>query len=358
MSTKRHQKLTHLCGFTLVELLVVIAIIGVLVALLLPAVQAAREAARRTQCQNNMRQFGLALQNHHNSSNRFPAGFLAYNETPEGLAAWPARRRLARETGEYITGTSVKLTHHSWIAQLLPYIEQSTMSDQIDWDNPANGAAPIVGNTNSNRDIRGIDLSLARCPSDGDAERQEEIFAPTNYVASVGSTGCALPWGCKSGANDNDPGAKPNGVMYLASQVGMRQVSDGTSNTTAVSECLIGRPWVVRNSESRAENILAGETPNVDQNFTAKGRGSYWLYAASNQDWSFTTRIPPNDPLTSNHEPEIWTMWGYFAARSNHPGGVHVAFLDGSARYINDSIDILTWRAMGSQDGGEVLGDL
>ncbi len=341
-------------GFTLVELLVVIAIIGVLVALLLPAVQAAREAARRTQCQNNMRQLGLALQTHHDSKGQFPSGYLLYNDRPEAISAWPQERTLVTEAFQYHKSGKF-LTHHSWIAQLLPYVEQTTMANQIDWDNPANGGTPIVGSTNSNRDIRGIDLPLARCPSDADAERESGAFAPTNYVASIGSTGCALPWGCSPGADEQSPGAIPDGVMYVASQVNMRQTTDGTSNTAAVSECLIGAPWMKGGSPSAAETVLAGASPDIDQNYDTLGRGNYWLFALRNQEWTFTTRLPPNDGLTSNHEPYIHSAWGYYAARSHHPGGVHSTFLDGSTRYINDSIDILTWQAMGTQNGAEIV---
>ncbi len=355
MNTTYRQKPARFRGFTLVELLVVIAIIGVLVALLLPAVQAAREAARRTQCMNNNRQFALALQNHHSSLNRFPAGFLAYDDSAAALAVWPAQRTLITENSQYNAFNAQFLTHHSWLAQLLPYVEQTTMADQIDWDNPANGGAPVVGSTNTNREVRGVDLPQARCPSDS-AERLTEAFAPTNYVASLGSTGCALPEGCSPGAAENSPGAAPDGVMYISSQVSMRQVTDGTSNTTAVSECLIGKPWIVRvdGSQSVAEKILAGTTPDVDKNHGTLGRGHYWLFALRNQEWTFSTRIPPNDALTSNHEPELWSTWGYYAARSNHPGGVTVSYLDGSTRFVNDEIDILTWQAMGSQNGGEV----
>ncbi|NOY42219.1 MAG: DUF1559 domain-containing protein [Planctomycetes bacterium] len=275
---------------------------------------------------------------------------------PHIFAEWPARRELATRPGHYNSGDGQWVTHHSWLAQLLPYIEQQTMSDQLDFNNSAGGHAPFVGTTNTNRDIGGIDLSLARCPSDGDAERETPDLAPTNYVASIGNTGCTLPWGCAISTIEHSPGAPPDGVMYIASQVKMRQVTDGTSSTTAVSECLIGRPWVVRTGNpALAESILAGTEPDVDSNVGTGGRGQWWLFAARNQEWTFTTRIAPNDPLTSNQEPEVYSMLGYFAARSNHPGGVHVTFLDGSTHFIGDSVDILVWRAMGSQSGEEVV---
>jgi prepilin-type processing-associated H-X9-DG protein len=185
----------------------------------------------------------------------------------------------------------------------------------------------------------------------------DETFAPTNYVVSIGNTGCSAPWGCSPGAKEHDPGAAPDGALYVASRTAVRQITDGTSNTAAISECLIGSPWIVDTTGNTglADQILAGSTPNIDKSNGYGSRGHYWLFALRNQEFSFTTRIPPNDPLTSNHEPQIFTLYGYFAARSHHPGGVHVTFLDGSTRYINDSIDILTWRAMGSRDSGDLL---
>ena len=345
-------------GFTLVELLVVIAIIGILVALLLPAIQAAREAARRISCSNNMRQFGLALQNFHDTNKAFPAGVLIYDDTPAALAKWPAKRTLATENGQYVSTRKPFLTHHTWIAQLLPFMEQTTIASQIDWDNPANGD-PLVGSTNTNANVRGIDLPLARCPSD-DVERPLEMFAPTNYVGNLGSTGCSLNWGCiGEGAQEHVPGAVPDGIMHFASRVNMRQVTDGTSSTAAVSECLIGKPWIRRVGDpGMAEVVLAGAAPEITKNVGSSAhRGDIWIFAVYNQGYSFTTRIPPNDPLTSNQEPEIWTMWTYNAARSNHPGGVHVTFVDGSTHFVSDSIDILAWQAIGTRDGGDMVNE-
>ena len=327
-------------GFTLVELLVVIAIIGVLVALLLPAVQAAREAARRMQCSNNLRQYGLALQNHHGARKVFPASFLAYkkDEFPE--------RKILVVGDEYQSGQPYA-SNHSWIVQLLPYLEQQALHSQIDFDVPANDFTP----GNINMELRSLPLALTRCPSDTDAEWPGgEGFAPTNYVSCYGNSGCAISTGC---ANDDD---KSNGFMFIASQTSIRQVTDGTSSTAAVSECLVGRPWVRIVSSGNLDQVLAGTSPPIDQNTTGwGGRGASWFWGFRNHTLGFTTFMPPNDPLTSNHEPEVKTMHGYFAARSNHPGGVHSAMLDGSVRFVNDSIDILAWRAMGSIEGGEVV---
>ena len=328
-------------GFTLVELLVVIAIIGVLVALLLPAVQAAREAARRMQCANNMRQYSLALQNHHGAQNHFPAYFLAYDED-----AWP-RKVLVSNKGEYKPGAPY-LTHHSWIAQLLPYMEQQPLFDLIDFDEPANDPDPDSGN------YQAISQSPAftRCPSDDALEGPDPTgrFKPCNYAACYGNTGCTFGDSCQQ------EGDGASGVMYIGSETGIRNVTDGTSSTVGVSELLVGRPWVRAVGEPFA--TLAGTGNPIDQNTTWGGRGVSWLWSYRNSDSGFTTFMPPNDPLTSNHEPYVWSMYGYYAARSNHPGGINASMLDGSVRYFSDSIDIVAWRNMGSIAGEEVVTEL
>ena len=329
-------------GFTLVELLVVIAIIGILVALLLPAVQAAREAARRMQCSNNLRQFGLALQNHHGAKQFFPASFLNYDRN-EWLNN--NKRVLLRE-GEYQPGKPY-LTNHSWIVQLLPYIEEQTTHDRIDFDSPANDFTP----DNVNMEIRAIPLNVARCPSDSSTEWPGgEGFAPTNYVGCYGNTGCAISSGCEN----SDDGS--TGFMHISSYTAIRRITDGTSSTIGLSECLVNRPWVRRVTQGNLNAVLTGTSPDIDQNLTGwGGRGASWFWAFRNHSHGFTTFTPPNDSLTSNHEPEVLTMHGYFAARSDHPGGVHGSMLDGSIRFVNNDIDILAWRAMGSMAGGEVI---
>ena len=337
----RHIRKRH--AFTLVELLVVIAIIGVLVALLLPAVQAAREAARRMQCSNNLRQYGLALQNHHGARQVFPASFLAYKKDE-----FPERKILV--TGDEYQSGQPYASNHSWIVQLLPYLEQQALHQQIDFDKPANDFT--AGNINM--ELRAIPLAIARCPSDTGVEWPGgEGFAPTNYVSSYGNSGCASSRGC---ANDDD---KPTGYMFIASQTSIRQVTDGTSSTVGVSECLVGRPWVRKVTSGNLDQVLAGTSPPIDQNTTGwGGRGASWFWGFRNHTLGFTTFMPPNDPLTSNHEPEVLTSYGFFAARSNHTGGVNAAMLDGSVRYVNDSIDVVAWRAMGSMEGGEVVSEL
>ena len=180
-------------GFTLVELLVVIAIIGVLVALLLPAVQAAREAARRTACTNNLRQLGLALQNHHSALGHFPAGIVADNE-------------------------DFKHGKHSGFVLLLPYLEQSTLFEQYDLSEPWTSEA--------NLQVGAARLSMLMCSSNvTEATQQGKISAaPTDYAFSKGP----LAYLC-----DQQPSV---GAFDINSDVRIAQITDGTSNTFAMGE--------------------------------------------------------------------------------------------------------------------------
>ena len=310
-------------GFTLVELLVVIAIIGILIALLLPAVQAAREAARRMQCSNNLKQLALGLHLYHDVNNRFPVG---------------SGRRDPREPGN---NEGLNTSIIGWMARLLPYTEQTALYDQIDWTREP-------GNTGVNVNVMKVDLPFARCPSDTAVDRPRDAYAPTNYVACQGTNGRGFDW------------LKPDGLFMITRQRSMRDVTDGTSNTMALSECMVNRPWVKRYGSDTAgwNACLAGTAPPIDSNQGTNGiRGYSWFYTKEMSVWSYTARLPPNDPLSANHEPEVWTNYGFFPARSRHPGGVNVALADGSVQFIGDSIAINVWQALATIAGNEVVGE-
>jgi len=331
-------------AFTLVELLVVIAIIGVLVALLLPAVQAAREAARRSQCINNMKQYGLALQNYHSARNEFPPG--ARRVDPEGNVA---RGSNNGSVDGHFSGCQ------SWIAHLLRYTEESNVYDQIDWDDyPGVGGDPILA-VGNNLLVAGMPLSVATCPSDVVDERDELDFAPSNYVACNGRNGQALPW--RKGIEINNVREGPDGLFMNAKSRSLREVTDGTSNTLAISECLVGEPFSYRRpgSESYATQVLLGIRPPVTENVLSYPRGFSWYYAVRLASWGFTGRIPPNDPRSANHEPEIYTYFAFHGARSRHPGVVNAAMSDGSVHTVSDGIDLSVWQAQSTISRGEVF---
>ncbi len=324
-------------GFTLVELLVVIAIIGILIALLLPAVQAAREAARRMSCNNNIKQCALAMHNYHDTYRCLP-GF-----------------------------DSSILTSFSPQARLLPFAEQSSLHKLIDYSKPL-----FVGARADNR-LNPVHAAAARtrvpmfrCPSDGENDiyteyfvQAPDAFAGSNYMVCLGSgTGTYY-----------DHRSRTDGAFYQLSACSFRDYLDGLSNTLMFGECLLGNhrdttgPAPEDPLRQVADTRLPVTPPGLgglsNPDLTAivaacnswKGlRGSGWIVAKLYTS-TFNCYMPPNTRV-----PDVYRMgMGWFAARSNHPGGVNVGFADGSVRFISQTIELTTWRALGSIAGGEVV---
>lgn len=326
-------------GFTLVELLVVIAIIGILVALLLPAVQAAREAARRMQCGNNLKQIGLALHNYHDSYKHFPPARIRTNNA--GVNAW-------------------NTNNISWLARILPQIEQQPLYDQINfelWDGQAQPA------------IYGVVLSPYRCPSDpgkgsfpwtdpGGTRRIGnpllQDHGPTNYVGCVGhdvelrdSTNSR---GFLTRSEADAVTKRGTGMINMASFI------DGTSNTLAVSECIIGHPRDTNNSslttQAHADTVTQqnnGCGTTLMTGSTTRARGISWFRGYEPASMAFTSVMSPNANLwdcgnNSN------TFIG--AARSVHPGGVQATMADGSIQFFSETIDWNTWKFLGGMNDG------
>lgn len=329
-------------AFTLVELFVVIAIIGILISLLLPAVQAAREAARRTSCTNNLKQIGLALHNFHDSHQEFPAGSPS-KSCPDhaDIPAWQYR--------------------WSPLAMLSPYMEQYNTYEALNMDMPLYGhtgiyRGPGYGVHPDNQEPVGIIIPFLLCPSDSDRRVHQE-FGPTNYL---GCWGRGYPTESGTAVFDTD------GLFRSTEPVRFADVIDGTSHTAAFSESLLapgGSSDVTLTKENRGlatvgfrEGTLTPErcSPFGSQVSTAR-RGARWvdgfvLYAAYYHWW------PPNSELP---DCAVWaplrSLW--IAARSRHPGGVNVAFCDGSVHFVSDTVNSDTWRALGSRNGGEVPGE-
>lgn len=339
-------------GFTLIELLVVIAIIATLIALLLPAVQQAREAARRTQCRNNLKQLGLALHNYHDSHNIFPPGTVNGRtltgangpDNPNGAnGAGPS----AADGGRAIGGP--------WIAFLLPYIDQTAhytgfsqivaeRPEVVDWF--GNGTYFNVGIT-----VGRVHLPAMLCPTHpfrkelfGNGTGMEDL-ARGNYAASYGK-------GRYGQIYSTNPTV--GGLFGTNSNYKMRDLTDGSSNTIALSE-LKYRAFRRKNDNQ--------DLPTVD----TRGTAFYGVMGAN----IFSTLNGPNSAVPDG-------IWGcrtgpsegmpcvqvgspyselHAAARSYHTGGVHATMGDGSVRFFSDNIDLSIWQALGTRSGGEVVGD-
>jgi prepilin-type N-terminal cleavage/methylation domain-containing protein len=316
-------------AFTLVELLVVIAIIGVLVALLLPAVQAAREASRRIKCQNHLKQLGLACHNYHDTLLRFPPGWTGSGQ-----------------------GTA--------LCFLLPYLEQNNKAETFDWTQNINTSA-------SNAAARSQDVPVYICPSDpGQARFLTGLGGqPTgrnNYMANLGNY---ANWADA----DNGNRWKANGIFFRHSGVRMAEITDGTSNTALFSECRRGPNAAPTSGQDlNVSNQVAFGTwdGSTAHNATppagcATPSATLWLYRGLQyyRGGTFFTAFynhttPPNNRQRDCIR-ESGLDSGHYAARSYHPQSVGVVLCDGSVRIVNDSIDLPTWRAAGSRNEGESL---
>ncbi len=287
-------------GFTLVELLVVIAVIGVLVALLLPAVQQVREAARRTECSNHSRQLSLGMMNYESSLKRLPTGWEVNNVTqPAAGPGW------------------------GWASFLLPFVEQQAMYDQID--------RKISVDDHRHEDLLRELVPVFQCPSDPAdnlLDLNEEVHGPhppapfmhdpvppheEHWIARSNYSGVF-------GSNEiEDSPLDGNGIFYGNSHLHLRDIVDGLSNTILIGER--------RNDYGHL--AWAGVFPDVDEPF-ARVVGS--------------ADHAPNDP--NGHFEDF---------RSFHPQGANFTFADGSTRMINETIDPTVFQALATRDGGEII---
>ena len=315
-------------GFTLIELLVVIAIIAVLIALLLPAVQQAREAARRTQCKNNLKQLGLAMHSYHDTYGGLP---MAKNTTSSGLTNFPAQ------------------------ARVLPYIDQAPLYNQINWN---------VNSTNAaNAGPFAITVPAFRCPSDSDT-MQTVAGGRNNYYTNYGTIiGNSLPGKTSGSTNYGMP--MPDGVMFQDSFVNFSGITDGTSATVMMSERSLG-DGSNGIATRKSDTFQPGSYPNdanealtqcraIDTtDLTKQGKstaGVSWLSPDHTTTYYFHV-LPPNDLSCMYPPSRIATT-----ANSRHVGGVHALLCDGSVRFVSENIDLNIWRALGTRKGSEVVSD-
>jgi prepilin-type N-terminal cleavage/methylation domain-containing protein len=313
-----------MCGFTLVELLVVIAIIGVLVALLLPAVQAARESSRRMSCTNNLKQIGLSLHMHHDAKLVLPPGTTGGG----GLGTDIGKPQGPNET--------------TWIAYLFPYMEQTNLNSLIDWTR-LNANFYNVGGIK----ITHLKVQLFLCPSDTKPDPNTtyppSVFGRGNYVANNG-IGPAIEFRGGPGHTSPPMMNRPGGMFFINSWLAFRQVADGTSQTVMVSETRVPRDTL------DGRGIMHyPEGPLYHHNRTPNNLAPDEI----RKDWCHSTLQAPCIGVY----PAYNTIKDIRTARSMHPGGVDLVLADGSVRLVSQVINLNTWQAISSPGDGETVSD-
>ncbi|WP_437222262.1 DUF1559 domain-containing protein [Planctomicrobium sp. SH661] len=299
-------------AFTLIELLVVIAIIAVLIALLLPAVQQAREAARRSQCKNNLKQWGLAMHNYHDTANTLPFA-----------AVWGKRR--------------------TFIPGMWPYIDQSPLYSKWNFSVNFHDLPNCVQNSLDSPIATAVPLYY--CPSNpgarhwtGDAYYRVRMNYPLNFAAAASDSALQVDSKAPFGFNNATP-AQPYCARFS-------DFTDGTSNTMLMSEVIT--------PASAAEYDGRGDAMNDDLTFFSFGYSTRQTPNSTAADHTIACPSPSGNILNA---PCTTTAPYYMSARSMHVGGVHTLLADGAVRFISNNIALVTWQALGTMQGNEIVGE-
>ncbi len=318
-------------AFTLIELLVVIAIIAVLIALLLPAVQQAREAARRTQCKNHMKQLGLALHNYHDAFQIFPPGGTSSNTSPYPFSA-----------------------SHSWSADILPYIDQANIYNKIDFLN----ASPWNGGGATSAHLAAIytPIPVYLCPSSTTTPVNGYLWSTTSHYGAQ----AAIHYVAIMGSTRVDVIRSDDGMFFKNSMISIRDVTDGTSNTMA-----IGEYSGLANGQPKSSIGTAGPEVSYGWFNNPAWFGNYDNGPGNEATYAYSIQIGAYKTVT--YAPNIAYFQGTGAAsasrtynqslKSAHEGGVHILMADGAVRFISENIALLTLYNLADREDGIQIGE-
>ena len=326
-------------AFTLVELLVVIAIIGVLVSLLLPAVQSAREAARRAQCTNQIRQIGLAMHNYESALHHFPEGTKTQLESP---------CRAGFQFGQLKSGASPSCSNGpGWTILILPYIEQQALYDQFDLDQPFNYLYDLCASS-VNAQLQMTPLRILQCPSDPIAQ-PGTLY--NNYHVCTGGGDWTIP-----NLTNPELGFEcasqvlrltfTNGITYYDSQTKTGQITDGLSNTVMVGESRL--------------HYHRGSYPGGQEDRYSGWSSTFDVHPAFGVPINAGATSRPINGTVSIADESQWNDPGIRASEfgSYHPGIAHFVFADGSSRQLSEDIDLELYWSLGRKDDGLPVGEV
>ncbi|QDV50925.1 DUF1559 family PulG-like putative transporter [Gimesia fumaroli] len=308
-------------GFTLIELLVVIAIIAILIALLLPAVQQAREAARRSTCKNSLKQIGLALHNYHDVHRSYPPGYIARGVT-------------FGQASSFETGSGF-----AWGTMVLPFMDQAPLYNQLNLD--------LDASVSPNIELGDEAIPIFRCPSDTNQGvftvsdgSNSYMLASANYVGIYGY-----------GSLTDDPGDPTDkGILFRNSNIKIRDITDGSSNTIVVGERSHQHQFVGASTVVEADSTWYAAIPNVTRPsgmmmMPVEGSASLILGHVGQGTGMMSMQHPPN---TTNHIANF---------SSKHEGGAHFLLGDGAVRFLSENIHYETFRYLGTISDGNVIGE-